>query len=55
MSDPASCYLIIYDKEANIKAVLGKGAATRPNLQTGLSDSEKNYHGCGAIWLKIKE
>ena len=55
MSDPASCYLIIYDKEANIKAFLGKGAVTRPNLQTGLSDSEKNYHGCGAIWLKIKE
>lgn len=55
MGNPAECYLIIYDKQAQIVAVLDKGTDKRRNLKTGLDDSEKNYHGCGAIWLKIKE
>lgn len=55
MPDPAGSYLIIYDKQASIKAFLGKGTTTRRNLQSGIDDSEKNYHGCGAIWFKIKE
>ena len=55
MKDPLGCYLIIYDKQANIKAFLGKGLSSRPNLKTGVDDSEKNYPGCGAIWFKIKE
>ena len=54
MSDPANSYLIVYDQQANIKAVLGKGTSSRKNLKTGLDDSEKNYHGCGAIWFKVK-
>ncbi len=54
MSDPANSYLIIYDQEANIKAVLGKGTDSRKNLKTGANDSEKNYRGCGAIWYKVK-
>ena len=55
MTDPANCYLIIYDQQAVVKAILGKGADKRKNLKTGVDDSEKNYHGCGAIWFKIKE
>jgi hypothetical protein len=55
MSDPANCYLIVYDQQAQIKAFLDKGVTTRRNLKTGADDSEKNYHGCGAIWFKIKE
>jgi len=55
MTDPANCYLIIYDQQAAVKAILGKGVEKRKNLKTGVDDNEKNYHGCGAIWFKIKE
>ena len=55
MTDPANCYLIVYDRQAQIRAFLDKGVDKRRNLKTGLEDSEKNYHGCGAIWMKIKE
>ena len=55
MNDPANCYLIVYDQQAAIKALLGKGTDTRPNLKTGQPDSEKNYHGCGALWFKVRE
>lgn len=55
MTDPANCYLIIYDQQAAVKAILGKGVDKRKNLKTGVDDSEKNYRGCGAIWFKIKE
>ena len=55
MTDPANCYLIIYDQQAEVKAILGKGVEKRKNLKTGDDDSEKNYHGCGAIWFIIKE
>lgn len=55
MSDPENCYLIIYDQQAAVKALLGKGKDVRKNLKTGLDDSEKNYHGCGAIWFKVLE
>ena len=55
MSDPENCYLIVYDQQATVKAMLGKGKKFRKNLNTGLDDSEKNYRGCGAIWFKIKE
>lgn len=53
MTDPGDCYLIIYDQQAVVKAILGKGTNVRKNLKTGLDDSEKNYHGCGAIWFKV--
>ncbi len=55
MKEPDSCYLIIYDRQATIKAVLGKGTTERKNLKTGNADSEKNYPGCGAIWFKVKQ
>lgn len=53
MKDPDNCYLIIYDQQATVKAILGKGTTSRKNMKTGLDDSEKNYSGCGAIWVKI--
>ena len=46
------CYLIVYDAAGNIKAILGKGFETRPNLNTGKDDTLNNYRGCGAIWIK---
>lgn len=55
IKDPANCYLIIYDQQAVIKAVLGKGTTSRKNMKSGLADSEKNYHGCGALWFKVKQ
>ena len=48
-------YLIIYDQAGNIKAWLGKGDNIRMNLKTRKEDSVKNYHGCGAIWFRIRE
>jgi hypothetical protein len=53
MTDPANCYLIIYDQQARIVAILDRGVAKRNNLKTGKVDSEVNYHGCGAIWIKM--
>lgn len=52
---PSECYLIVYDPAGNIRALLGKGEETRPNLKTGLDDSVKNYRGCGAIWFLLDE
>ena len=52
---PEECYLIIYDIAGNIKALLGKGDKTRPNLKTGKEDSLQNYRGCGAIWFTLTE
>jgi len=53
--NPEECYLVIYDAAGNIKALLGKGDESRPNLSTGQDDSLTNYRGCGAIWFTIKE
>lgn len=52
---PEECFLIIYDIAGNIKALLGKGDKTRPNLNTGKEDSLQNYRGCGAIWFTMKD
>jgi hypothetical protein len=53
MKDPAKSYLIIYDPDGDIRAVLGKGTSSRKNLATGQDDSEHNYSGCGAIWFQL--
>ena len=55
MKDAAGSYLIVYDQQGTVRAFLGKGTTTRRNLKTGADDSEKNYHGCGALWFKVKE
>lgn len=46
-------YLIIYDKDRTIKAILAPGnGAARKNLATGDEDDIKNYSGCGVVWFK---
>lgn len=55
MTEPQDCYLVIYDPDGDIRAVLGKGIASRKNLSTGNDDSEHNYSGCGAIWFQLNE
>lgn len=52
---PEDCYLIVYDPAGNIKALLGKGKQTRPNLKTNKADTLDNYRGCGAIWFTLRE
>ncbi|MDR1883850.1 MAG: hypothetical protein LBR26_13870 [Prevotella sp.] len=52
---PGEYYLIIYNRDALIEAVLGKGEDKRPNLKTGLEDSITNYKGRGAIGFKLAE
>ncbi len=55
MDQPAESYLIIYDTNGYIKAVLGKGTDSRENLKTKQPDNEHNYKGCGAIWFQLNE
>lgn len=53
MQNPLECYIIIYDSNGYIKALLGKGNEKRQNLKTLQADNEHNYPGCGAIWFKL--
>lgn len=55
MKEPAECYLIVYDANGAIKALLGKGRDIRENLKTHQPDNVRNYIGCGAIWFKLAE
>ena len=55
MTEPNNCYLIIYDSDGEIRAVLDKGESSRKNLSTGKEDSEHNYSGCGAIWFQLNK
>ena len=55
ITEPAKCYLVIYDADGNVKAFLGKGTDKRKNLKTGAMENEHDYKRCGAIWFKVKE
>lgn len=56
MREPQRSYLIIYDTDARIRAVLSPGSeSSRKNLRTGEKDSIYNYGGCGAIWFQLNE
>lgn len=55
MQEPEKSYLIIYDPNGRIRAILGKGDKTRKNLNTGKEDGIKNYRGCGAIWFQLND
>jgi len=55
MDEPTESYLIIYDTNGYIRAVLGKGSDSRENLKTKKEDTERNYKGCGAIWFQLNE
>ncbi|MCD8261111.1 MAG: hypothetical protein LUD15_06165 [Bacteroides sp.] len=55
MTSPESCYLLVYDKEEKIVAILDKGGNIRTNLRTGAPDGTHNYKGCGAFWFRVDE
>ena len=51
LTEPEHAYLIIYDPNGRIRAVLGKGAKKRKNLNTGVEETISDYRDCGAIWF----
>lgn len=53
---PGECYLLFFNREGQVVAVLDKGDRTRFNLLTGKSDSAERYReGNGAIWFLLYE
>lgn len=52
LDDPDECYLVIYNKDAKVVAVLTPGTE-RLNVKTGKPDGIANYRGCGAIGIKV--
>jgi len=57
-ADVERALLIIYSPvNGEVKSVLDRkdAAAKRRNLLTGREDSNRNYPGCGALWLRIDE
>lgn len=53
-TDISDCYLVVFDTDGNIRALLSPGTDNRTNIATGKSDSTSNYKNCGAIWFKMK-
>ncbi|MCM1108356.1 MAG: hypothetical protein NC388_04775 [Clostridium sp.] len=54
LKDKNAYYLIVYNKEARIEAVLSTGPSRR-NVKTGQADGVENYAGRGAIGFRINE
>lgn len=52
LSNPDNFYLVIYNREGKIVAVLTPGTERR-NVKTNKVDGVKNYSGCGAIGFEI--
>lgn len=52
LENPDLCYLIIYNREGKVVAILTPGNE-RMNIKTGKPDSVKNYSGCGAIGIEL--
>lgn len=50
---PSGYYLIIYNRQGMIEAVLGPGTDNRKNLKTNAVDNISNYKGRGAIGFKF--
>lgn len=53
ITNPADYYLIIYNQQGRIEAVLSPESENRINLKTNKADSIKNYKGRGAIGFKL--
>ncbi len=49
-----NCYLIVYNPQGEIPAVLKKDGNNHFNLNTRQADSISKYEGCGAIWIQLK-
>lgn len=54
LDKPEQYYLIVFDKQGKILAILTKGVQ-RKNLRTHSYDTISNYKGCGAVGVKIRE
>lgn len=52
LDNPDNYYLVIYNREGKVVAVLTPGAERR-NVKTNQVDGVKNYSGCGAIGFEI--
>ena len=52
LDNPDTCYLIIYNREGKVVAVLTPGVERR-NVKTNKPDGVKNYSGCGAIGFEL--
>ncbi len=52
--DVSDCYLVVFDTDGNICALLSPGKDTRMNIGTKTPDHTSNYKNCGAIWFKMK-
>lgn len=53
LTQPANYYLIVYNRQGIIEAVLTPGTDTRTNLKTKGADNIGNYKGRGAIGFKF--
>ena len=53
LDNPDACYLVIYNKDAQVVAVLTPGPE-RLNVKTNKPDGIANYRGCGAIGIQME-
>lgn len=53
LDNPDKCYLIIYNQEGKVVAVLTPGPE-RLNVKTNRPDNVANYRGCGAIGIEAE-
>ena len=53
LDDPDECYLIIYNREGKVVAILTPGPE-RLNVKTNQPDGVANYSGCGAIGIEVE-
>lgn len=51
MTSPDDCYLLIYNRDGKVVAILDKGH--KKNMKTLEEDSLNNYSGNGAIWFQL--
>lgn len=50
---PEDCYLLVFNREGKVLAVLDKGQQSRLNFRTGRPDSAEHYRGNGLIWFVL--
>lgn len=53
--DLQDCYLIVYNTNGKLPALLGPGGDNRMNLKEHRPDKLSNYAGCGALWFREKQ
>ncbi len=54
MPENENCYLLVYNPQGMIPAVLKKDGNAYFNLNTHQADNITNYKGCGAVWFQLK-